>query len=67
MILLLGYSYFGSIRQLMSATHDALTAVSAATRAEEILAVESEKNEDKIKKQDSYQEGILLKDVSFFI
>lgn len=29
--------------QLMSATHDALTAVSAATRAEEILAVESVK------------------------
>ena len=64
MILLLGYSYFGSIRQLMSATHDALTAVSAATRAEEILAVESEKIRQN-KKQDRYQEGILLKDVSF--
>ncbi len=64
MILLLGYSYFGSIRQLMSATHDALTAVSAATRAEEILAVESEKIRQN-KKQDSDQEGILLKDVSF--
>lgn len=64
MILLLGYSYFGSIRQLMSATHDALTAVSAATRAEEILAVESVKIRQN-KKQDSYQEGILLKDVSF--
>lgn len=64
MILLLGYSYFGSIRQLMSATHDALTAVSAATRAEEIIAVESEKIRQN-KKQDSYQEGILLKDVSF--
>ena len=64
MILLLGYSYFGSIRRLMSATHDALTAVSAATRAEEILAVESEKIRQN-KKQDSYQEGILLKDVSF--
>ena len=64
MILLLAYSYFGSIRQLMSATHDALTAVSAATRAEEILAVESEKIRQN-KKQDSYQEGILLKDVSF--
>ena len=64
MILLLGYSYFGSIRQLMSATHDALTAVSAATRAEEILAVESKKIK-KAEKQDSYHEGILLKDVSF--
>ena len=64
MILLLGYSYFGSIRQLMSATHDALTAVSAATRAEEILAVESTKVRQ-TKKQDSYQEGIVLKDVCF--
>jgi len=64
MILLLGYSYFGSIRQLMSATHDALTAVSAATRAEEILAVESTKI-IQAKKQDNYQEGIVLKDVSF--
>ena len=64
MILLLGYSYFGSIRQLMSATHDALTAVSAATRAEEILAVES-KEIRQTEKQDNYQEGILLKDVSF--
>ena len=64
MILLLGYSYFGSIRQLMSATHDALTAVSAATRAEEILAVESTKVRQ-AKKQDSYQEGIVLKGVYF--
>ena len=64
MILLLGYSYFGSIRQLMSATHDALTAVSAATRAEDILAVESTKMRQS-KNQDSYQEGIVLKDVCF--
>ena len=64
MILLLGYSYFGSIRQLMSATHDALTAVSAAIRAEEILAVESTKVRQ-AKKQDSYQEGIVLKGVCF--
>lgn len=64
MILLLGYSYFGSIRQLMSATHDALTAVSAASRAEEILAVKT--TEIKQKKQPiTYQDGIVLKDVSF--
>ena len=65
MILLLGYSYFGSIRQLMSATHDALTAVSAASRAEEILAVKT--TEIKQEKQPiPYQDGIVLKDVSFF-
>lgn len=64
MILLLGYSYFGSIRQLMSATHDALTAVSAASRAEEILAVKT--TEIRQEKQPiTYQDGIVLKDVSF--
>ena len=64
MILLLGYSYFGSIRQLMSATHDALTAASAASRAEEILAVKT--TEIKQEKQPiPYQDGIVLKDVSF--
>ena len=64
MILLLGYSYFGSIRQLISATHDALTAVSAASRAEEILAVKT--TEIKQEKQPiPYQDGIVLKDVSF--
>lgn len=64
MILLLGYSYFGSIRQLMSATHDALTAISAASRAEEILAVKT--TEIKQEKQPiPYQDGIVLKDVSF--
>ena len=64
MILLLGYSYFGSIRQLMSATHDALTAVSAASRAKEILAVKT--TEIRQEKQPiPYQDGIVLKDVSF--
>ena len=64
MILLLGYSYFGSIRQLMSATHDALTAGSAASRAEEILAVKTAEIEQEGKHNMS-QDSIVLKDVSF--
>lgn len=64
MILLLGYSYFGSIRQLMSATHDALTAVSAASRAEEILAVKTAEIEREGKHNMS-QDSIVLEDVSF--
>lgn len=64
MILLLGYSYFGSIRQLMSATHDALTAVSAASRAEEILAVKTAEIEQE-GKHNMPQDGIVLEDVSF--
>ena len=64
MILLLGYSYFGSIRQLMSATHDALTAVSAASRAEEILAVKTAEIEQE-RKHNMSQDSIVLEDVSF--
>ncbi len=64
MILLLGYSYFGSIRQLMSATHDALTAVSAASRAEEILAVKTSEIEQE-GKHNMFQDSIVLEDVSF--
>ena len=64
MILLLGYSYFGSIRQLMSATHDALTAVSAASRAEEILAVKTAEIKQEGKHNMS-QDSIVLEDVSF--
>ncbi|WP_456317518.1 ABC transporter ATP-binding protein/permease [Solobacterium moorei] len=64
MILLLGYSYFGSIRQLMFATHDALTAVSAASRAEEILAVKTAEIEQEGKHNMS-QDSIVLEDVSF--
>lgn len=64
MILLLSYSYFGSIRQLMSATHDALTAVSAASRAEEILAVKTAEIEQEGKHNMS-QDSIVLEDVSF--
>ncbi len=64
MILLLGYSYFGSIRQLMSATHDALTAVSAASRAEEILAVKTAEIEQEGKHNMS-QDSLVLEDVSF--
>ena len=36
-VLMLSYSYFAAIRQLMSASHGALTAISAAGKVEEIL------------------------------
>lgn len=40
-VLMLSYSYFSAIRQLMGATHTALTAVSAATKLEDIEAVDT--------------------------
>lgn len=36
-VLMLSYSYFSSAQQLMSASHSALTAISAAGKVEEIL------------------------------
>ena len=40
-VLLLSYSYFASVKQLMSATHGALTAISAAGKVEEILDMDT--------------------------
>lgn len=40
-VLLLSYSYFSSIKQLMTASHGALTAISAAGKVEEVLAMDT--------------------------
>lgn len=40
-VLMLAYSYFFSARQLMSASHGALTAISAAGKVEEILDMDT--------------------------
>lgn len=40
-VLMLSYSYFSAIRQLMSASHSALTAISAAGKVEEILQTDT--------------------------
>ncbi len=40
-VLMLAYSYFSSAQQLMSATHGALTAISAAGKVEEILETDT--------------------------
>ncbi|MBR4162707.1 MAG: ABC transporter ATP-binding protein [Solobacterium sp.] len=65
-ILLLGYSYFSSIRQLMNATHNALTSVSAAAKIEEILSVNTKRRyEPDLMNQEEYADGIYMKDVSF--
>ena len=65
-ILLLAYGYFASIRQLMDATHDALTAVSAATKVEDIFAVDTSRaNNPQAPSDPETYDGIRLEDVSF--
>ncbi len=41
MVLLLSYSFFDSVRQLMSATHTALAGVSAADKVEKLLQIDT--------------------------
>lgn len=65
-ILLLSYSYFSSIRTLMSATHNALTAVSAAQKIEDILSINTSRPYDpSLKEDEQHFNGIRLEDISF--
>lgn len=80
LILMLAYSFFSSIRQLMSAAHDALAGIAATSNVDEILSLDTtrkhlsviESDRDIIAKYDqktlnelhNYQ-GIILKDVTF--
>lgn len=65
-VYLLSYSFFTSEKQLMSATHNALTAVSAAGRIEEILDTDTSRPHFPEADQDPVQfEGIRMDHVSF--
>lgn len=65
-VLLLSYSYFSTIRQLMNATHNALTAVSAAQKLEEILSIDTNRPFNRDLKEDSpIFDGIKLSHINF--
>ena len=65
-VLLLSYSYFSTIRQLMNATHNALTAVSAAQKLEEILSIDTNRPFNRDLKEDSpLFDGIKLSHINF--
>ena len=65
-VLLLSYSYFSTIRQLMNATHNALTAVSAAQKLEEILSIDTNRPFNSDLKEDSpIFDGIKLSHINF--
>ena len=65
-VLLLSYSYFSTIRQLMNATHNALTAVSAAQKLEEILSIDTNRPFNRDLKEDSpVFDGIKLSHINF--
>lgn len=65
-VLLLSYSYFGAIRAVMSATHSALTAVSAASKVEDILAIDTSRPYDRKLPEDPESfDGIRVKGLSY--
>lgn len=80
LILMLSYSFFSSVRQLMSAAHDALAGIAATSNVDEILNLDTtrkqltviESDQEILTKYDqkgldalhSYQ-GIIFKDVEF--
>lgn len=65
-VLLLSYSYFSSIRTLMSATHNALTAVSAAQKLDDILTIDTSRPYDtSIPNDPTNFDGISFKNINF--
>ena len=65
-VLMLSYSYFSAIRQLMSASHSALTAISAAGKVEEILQTDTSRpyNPELLADPEQF-DGIRMEHVSY--
>lgn len=65
-VLMLSYSYFSAIRQLMSASHSALTAISAAGKVEEILQTDTSRPYNpKLPADPEHFDGIRMEHVSY--
>ena len=65
-VLMLSYSYFSSTQQLMSASHSALTAISAAGKVEEILDTDTTRPFDPSLPEDKeHFNGIRMEHVSY--
>lgn len=65
-VLMLSYSYFSAIRQLMSASHSALTAISAAGKVEEILQIDTSRPYNpELPADPEHFDGIRMEHVSY--
>lgn len=66
MILMLSFGFFGSVRQLMNATHSALAGVSAADKVEKLLAIDTARPyRPDLEKENIPYNGIRLEHISF--
>ena len=65
-VFMLSYSYFSAIRQLMSASHSALTAISAAGKVEEILQTDTSRPYNpELPADPEHFDGIRMEHVSY--
>lgn len=65
-VLMLSYSYFSAIRKLMSASHSALTAISAAGKVEEILQTDTSRPYNpELPADPEHFDGIRMEHVSY--
>lgn len=65
-VLMLSYSYFSAIRQLMSASHSALTAISASGKVEEILQTDTSRPYNpELPADPEHFDGIRMEHVSY--
>lgn len=65
-VLMLSYSYFSAIRQLISASHSALTAISAAGKVEEILQTDTSRPYNpELPADPEHFDGIRMEHVSY--
>ena len=65
-VLMRSYSYFSAIRQLMSASHSALTAISAAGKVEEILQTDTSRPYNpELPADPEHFDGIRMEHVSY--
>ena len=65
-VLMLSYSYFSAIRQLMSASHSALTAISVAGKVEEILQTDTSRPYNpELSADPEHFDGIRMEHVSY--
>ena len=66
MVLLLSFGFFGSVRQLMNATHSALAGVSAAEKVSTLLQIDTTRPYDpKAPREPNAFDGIRLENVSY--
>jgi len=65
MILMMSFTFFGSVRSLMSATHSALAGVAASARVEEIMMIDASKKEADMQTMVQPYQGFEVKDAVF--